>query len=119
MARIIAGRFETQPQADNALAALRAAGIPAADCSSFYMTPPGQHAQYPIGGDAHHDEGTKDAGKGAGAGAVCTSQSRWLARAPKFSAKSCLSKIPCASVPTMQPPRATVELQSRRISRVA
>jgi hypothetical protein len=70
MATIIAGRFETQAQADNALAALRTAGIAASDASSFYLNPPGQHAQYPIGGDAHHDEGTKHAGKAAGAAAA-------------------------------------------------
>jgi hypothetical protein len=70
MAKIIAGRFDTQVQADSALGALKSAGIPEADLSSFYLTPPGQHAQYPIGGDAHHDEGTKHAGKGAGVGAA-------------------------------------------------
>ena len=37
---------------------------------SFYLNPPGQHATYPIGGDAHHDEGTKHAGKTAAAGAA-------------------------------------------------
>jgi hypothetical protein len=31
------------------------------------LNPPGQHAEYPIGGDAHHDEGTKESGKKAGA----------------------------------------------------
>lgn len=70
MSNIIAGRFDTQVQADSAIAALKGAGIPAADVSSFYLTPPGQHAQYPIGGEAHHDEGTNDAGKGAGTGAA-------------------------------------------------
>jgi hypothetical protein len=70
MARIIAGRFETQAQADNAIAALRAAGVSASDVSSFYISAPGQHATYPVGGDAHHDEGTKESGAKAGAGAA-------------------------------------------------
>ena len=62
MANIIAARFDSQAQADSALGALRAAGIPSADSTVFYLNPPGQHSQYPIGGDAHHDEGTKHAG---------------------------------------------------------
>jgi hypothetical protein len=65
MARIIAGRFETQPQADAALEALSRAGFRKEDYTSFYLTPPGQHDAYPIGGDAHHDEGTKESGKKA------------------------------------------------------
>jgi hypothetical protein len=67
MARIIAARFETQTEADNAIAALRAADFAPGDYTSFYLSPPGQHASYPIGGDAHHDEGTKESGTKAGA----------------------------------------------------
>jgi len=70
MARIIAGRFETQAQADNALAALRRAGIPAAHCSSFFLNPPGMHDLQPLGGDVPHSEGTKDAGSAAGKAAA-------------------------------------------------
>ncbi|HEV7801187.1 MAG TPA: hypothetical protein VGP15_08920 [Burkholderiales bacterium] len=70
MATIIAGRFDTQAQADRAIEALAAAGVPRSDYTCFFVNPPGQHAQYPIGGDAHHDEGTKDAGKSAGAAAA-------------------------------------------------
>jgi hypothetical protein len=70
MAGIIAARFETQAEADSALDALRALGVPAADTTCFYLNPPGQHAQYPIGGDAHHDEGTKHAGASAKAAAA-------------------------------------------------
>jgi hypothetical protein len=68
MAQIIAGLFSDQTQADQALEALSAAGYGAEDVTSFYLNPPGQHAQYPIGGDAHHDEGTKKSGKTAAAG---------------------------------------------------
>ena len=70
MARIIAGRFETQARADDAIAALSTAGFASSEVTSFYVTPPGQHATYPIGGDAHHDEGTKDSGRKAGAAAA-------------------------------------------------
>jgi outer membrane lipoprotein SlyB len=70
MARIIAGRFETQAQADAVLAALSRAGFQKQDYTCFYLTPPGQHGAYPIGGDAHHDEGTKESGKKAITGAA-------------------------------------------------
>lgn len=65
MSRIIAGRFETQQQADRAIAAIQSAGFASGEYGSFFLNPPGQHAQYPIGGEAHHDEGTKEAGKSA------------------------------------------------------
>lgn len=70
MASILAARFETREQADSAVAALSAVGIAAADSAVFYLNPPGQHAEYPLGGDAHHDEGTKESGKTAGKGAM-------------------------------------------------
>ena len=70
MATIIAARFSTQAEAQQALEALRSAGFAASDVTSFYLNPPGRHAEYPIGGDAHHDEGTKESGKTAGAGAA-------------------------------------------------
>jgi hypothetical protein len=70
MANIIAARFKTQSEADIAIEALRRAGFGAEDLTSFYLNPPGQHSEYPIGGDAHHDEGTKSAGKSAAAGAT-------------------------------------------------
>jgi hypothetical protein len=69
MARIIAGRFHTQAQADSALAALSTAGFGAQDRTSFYLSAPGQHDLQPVGGDTeHHSEGTKHAGKTAAAG---------------------------------------------------
>lgn len=71
MSHIIAGRFETQEAADRAAAALAAAGFDRSEYGTFFLTPPGQHSQYPIGGDAHHDEGTKHSGaKAAVGGAV-------------------------------------------------
>jgi hypothetical protein len=70
MANIIAARVESQREADRVITALRDAGFGAGDVTSFYLNPPGQHAKYPIGGDAHHDEGAKESGKTAGAGAA-------------------------------------------------
>ena len=70
MATIIAGRFDTQDAADRALDALERAGFRRSDMQSFYLSPPGQHATYVLGGDAHHDEGTKEAGHTAQVGAA-------------------------------------------------
>ena len=44
MANIIAGRFETQAEADRALDAVKAAGFGNDDYTSFFLTPAGQHA---------------------------------------------------------------------------
>lgn len=70
MSKIIAGRFETQAEADRAIDALKSAGFATREYTSFYLTPAGQHAEYRFGGDAHHDEGTKKSGKTAAAGAA-------------------------------------------------
>ena len=70
MAIIIAGRFDTQDAANQALDALERGGFGRTDMQSFYLTPPGQHHVQPLGGDAHHDEGTKHAGKTAAVGAA-------------------------------------------------
>ena len=70
MANIIAGVVETEEAAKGVIEALRAQGFGSDDVTSFYLNPPGQHATYAIGGDAHHDAGTKDAGKTAVAGAA-------------------------------------------------
>lgn len=63
MANIIAGVAETEEAAKRVIEALQAQGFGSDDVTSFYLNPPGQHATYAIGGDAHHDAGTKDAGK--------------------------------------------------------
>jgi len=70
MANILAARVETQAEAERVIAALRNAGVAAADITSFYLNPPGRHGEYPLGGDAHHDEGSKESGKTAGVGAA-------------------------------------------------
>jgi len=70
MADILAARVDTQPEAERLISALISAGVAASDVTSFYLNPPGRHAEYPIGGDAHHDEGTKHYGKAAAAGAA-------------------------------------------------
>jgi hypothetical protein len=70
MAKLIVGRFDNIVDATHALDALPAEGFALREYGLFYVGPPGQHAIYPIGGDAYSDEGAKDAGKGAVAGAA-------------------------------------------------
>lgn len=70
MANIIAGVVETQEGAERLIAALGTKGFGKDDVTSFYLNPPGQHDTYAIGGDTHHDAGTKKAGKTAAAGAA-------------------------------------------------
>jgi hypothetical protein len=70
MARLVVGRFDDIVQANRLLDALREDGFALGEYGLFYTAPPGQHALHPIGGDAHSDEGAKDAGKTAAAGAA-------------------------------------------------
>jgi hypothetical protein len=71
MAIIIAGRFQTFDQADQAVQALIEASIPPNDVSVFYVNPPGQHDATPIGGDhPNADPGAEDSTDAALTGAA-------------------------------------------------
>lgn len=71
MSRIIAGRFDRTVDADAALDALRREGFTHEEVDSFYVSPPGQHAMTPVGGDAPHaSAGSRFAGAGAMIGAL-------------------------------------------------
>jgi hypothetical protein len=70
METIVAGRFETFEQADSAVRHLVMEGFRREDASAFFVNPPGQHAQFPIGGDQYADAKASAAGPGAVAGAV-------------------------------------------------
>ncbi len=70
MSRIVAGRFENPLEADAALAELGHIGFRTGEYESFYVTPPGQHGTFPVGGDSHSDAGAVKAGWGALAGAA-------------------------------------------------
>lgn len=70
MATIIAGSFDEQITVQAAIGALRAAGFPAAQISSFYVTPAGQHARYRLGGDHDQSIGTEAATAGTAAGST-------------------------------------------------
>ena len=71
MARIICGMFDQSLDADEALDELKREGFHRSEVDAFYVSPPGQHAMTPVGGDApHSSEGSRTAGVGAGLGAV-------------------------------------------------
>jgi hypothetical protein len=67
---IVVGQFDDFATAQAARGDLRAAGVPESDTEIFQLNAPGQHDQYPIGGDEHTDEGARDGASGAGAGAA-------------------------------------------------
>ena len=70
MAKLIVGRFHNIDDVKRVLDALPAAGFARAEFGTFYSAPPGQHQLYPLGGDAHSDQGARDAGAGAATGAA-------------------------------------------------
>lgn len=72
MATIVAGWFETQIRADEAIAALGHEGFERDEIDNFYIAPPGQHSDLPLSDldQHHHSEGTRESGKGALKGAA-------------------------------------------------
>ena len=65
MTTIVAAKFETSTDVDAAKRALQSAGFRDDELQCFFVGPPGRHDLHPLGGDAHHDEGTKRSGRGA------------------------------------------------------
>jgi len=71
MSRIICGMFDQTLDADAALEEFKREGFLRSEIDAFYVSPPGQHAMTPVGGDApHSSEGSRTAGIGAGLGAA-------------------------------------------------
>jgi hypothetical protein len=70
MSKIVAGRFDNLAGAEAVLRALPDEGFARAEFESFFVTPPGQHATFPVGGDVYSDEGARHAGGGAIKGAL-------------------------------------------------
>jgi hypothetical protein len=66
MSRIIAGRFQTSTDAEQAARALTEHSIATERVSIFYVTPPGQHDATPIGGDEYESPGLEESPEGAG-----------------------------------------------------
>jgi len=70
MNTIIAGRFQRQDQADEAMAELVLSGFESQQVTSFFVDPGGQHDLYPIGGDEDESRGTHDASSGSASAAA-------------------------------------------------
>jgi hypothetical protein len=70
METIIAGRFATHERAERAINHLLADGFHQNDASTFFVNPPGQHDQFPVGGDQDADANATKADTGAVAGAA-------------------------------------------------
>ena len=68
MSTIIAARFTTFHEAEEAAQRLFSRGFLEEDVTLFYVAPSGQHARLATGGDKHADAGARDASKGAGKG---------------------------------------------------
>lgn len=68
MATIIAGRFEQQSQVQQVISELVRSGFDRDQVSSFYVTPAGQHGNFPLGGDEHKSPGMDHDTTGVGAG---------------------------------------------------
>lgn len=67
---IIAGRFEQQASATEALEELAQTGFAREKLASFYVNPRGQHDIYPIGGDQEQSPGAKESDAGVALGAA-------------------------------------------------
>ncbi len=68
MTKIIAGRFEQQSHAQNAVNEILRAGFSEDQVSSFFLTPAGQHGTYPLGGDHDKSPGAENTAPGRTAG---------------------------------------------------
>ena len=84
MSRIICGIFDRSVDADAALEEFKREDFQRSEVDAFYVSPPGQNAMTPVGGDApHSSEGSRNAGIGAGfgaaIGAVIGAAAGWLA----------------------------------------
>lgn len=70
MSNIIAGRFDQQSMAREAMEQILRAGFPEEHVTTFYVNPPGQHDLYPVGGDRDKSPGAEKSESGVAAGAV-------------------------------------------------
>jgi hypothetical protein len=65
MTNIVAAHIHTQDKAEHARRALANLGYSGPQVEVFYVTPPGEHGTFPIGGDRDADPGAERSAKGA------------------------------------------------------
>src|SRR2546430_15283642 len=70
MTNIVAGRFELQADADAATSEFLREGFKRSQVSSFFLSTPGQHGRFPVGGDRNVSPGARGAATGAVGGAA-------------------------------------------------
>lgn len=70
MPTILIGQYDDFDTADAAIAELRAAGIDDGAIEQFHLNAPGQHDQYPVGGDEDADRNARAGDEGAVSGAA-------------------------------------------------
>lgn len=70
MAQILIGQFDDFDAAETTAHELRSLGVAQGDMEIFALNAPGQHDQYPLGGDEDADRDARDGDKGAVAGAA-------------------------------------------------
>ena len=70
MTNIVAGRFELQADADAATSEFLREGFKRNQVWSFFLSTPGQHGRFPVGGDRNVSPGARGAATGAVVGAA-------------------------------------------------
>jgi len=70
MAQILVAQFDDFDTAQSAAADLRALGVAQGDLEIYHLNAPGQHGEYPIGGDEDADRGASKGDEGQIAGAA-------------------------------------------------
>jgi hypothetical protein len=70
MAQILVAQFDDFDTAQSAAADLRALGVAQGDLEIYHLNAPGQHGEFPIGGDEHADREASKGDEGQVAGAA-------------------------------------------------
>jgi hypothetical protein len=70
MAQILVAQFDDFDAAHAAAGDLRSLGIAQGDVEIYHLNAPGQHAEFPIGGDEHADRGAREGDEGQVTGAA-------------------------------------------------
>jgi hypothetical protein len=70
MAQILVAQFDDFDTAQAAAADLRALGVAQGDLEIYHLNAPGQHGEFPIGGDEHSDRDAREGDEGQVAGAA-------------------------------------------------
>jgi hypothetical protein len=70
LTQILSGQFDDWERAELLVAELRSLGVPPSGIQQLVLNAPGQHAQFPIGGDEDADRAARGGENGALAGAA-------------------------------------------------